>query len=161
MKRKVCRAVAAATLLVFMSPYSLATGAELTCFRSAGEATGYYFVAFGVSQGHLARLCDASYAKWRPGLSDVVSHVMASNAQMAGDFPKAAEQLANRLAISREDLFAIVSSNTVPLLPKTTTFGECQQFAKRLEIRLKSADDMINYAIAAAGREKQAGHICK
>ena len=78
-----------------------ASAAELTCFQSVGEASGYFFLEFAVEQSYGASVCDRRFQAW----------IWRHNAQRGTAFSTEQtewlrlmkEHIASSCSISRED----------------------------------------------------------
>jgi hypothetical protein len=153
-----------ATILQIAFLVSMACGAELTCFKSPIEASGYYFIKFGVEQAATAKNCDDTYRLWDPSLFEVTTNVMANSYKTRPEikeFVRGSEQLANRLEMPISELFEIASERTLPSLPQKVSMEFCLNFAKRLQVRLSSADEIIFWTTLSAEIERERGNICR
>jgi hypothetical protein len=153
-----------ATALQIALLASAACGAELTCFKSPIEASGYHFTKFGVEQAASAQKCDDTFRRWDPPLFEITTNVMAKAYETRPEireFVKGSEQLANRLGISTDELFEIANQRTLPTLPKNVSPNFCLDLEKKLQARLSSADEIILWIDLAVEAEQERGNICK
>jgi hypothetical protein len=158
-----CR-LSIATILQIAFLVSVACGAELTCFKSSTEASGYHFIQFGVEQAAIAKNCDDTYRLWKPSLFEITTNVMANSYETRPEikeFVRGSEQLANRLGVTTSELFAIASQRTLPSLPQKIPKEACWSFAEQLRVRLSSADEIILRTILSAEIERERGNICR
>jgi hypothetical protein len=153
-----------ATVLEIALLASAACGAELTCFKSPQEASGYHFIKFGVEQAATAKNCDDTFRRWDPPLFEITTNVMAKAYETRfeiKEFVRGSEQLANRLGISISELFEVVNQRTLSSLPKNVPPKFCFNLEKKLQTRLSSADEIILWIDLAVEAEQERGNICK
>jgi hypothetical protein len=143
---------------------SVACGADLTCFKSQMEASGYYFIQFGVEQAAIAENCDNTYRLWNPSLFEIATNVMANSYESRPEvkqFVQGSEQLANRLGMPTSELFAIASQRTLQTLAHQVSKESCWNFAKQLKARLSAPDEIILWTNLSAEIERERGNICR